>query len=316
MPPTSLPPIRWFCIGLAAAVLSCSPPSTDGTNTQREQPQEPVEDASQPDASTAHDPENIPPPCTRVGTQQAAPLPEPFVPAVPTILRPGVPIDSTQALVVTTDSWAAQRGLLRRYLRENGAGAWVRVDEDPVPVSVGRRGLAWGRGLHPEQQKGRIKREGDHRSPAGVFDLGEARGYASEAPPDTSWPFQHSGRLFRCMDDPRSKDYNSFISVEGMYMPQRSGMASREVVFELMLFVKHNTNPVKRGAGSCVFLHVWAKPDLPTQGCVVMSRDFLAQILAWLRPDRRPVLVLLPAAQHQQHEVPWSLPPFESALAE
>jgi L,D-peptidoglycan transpeptidase YkuD (ErfK/YbiS/YcfS/YnhG family) len=110
------------------------------------------------------------------------------------------------------------------------------------------------------------------------------------------------------MDDPRSDAYNTFISTQGMPLPASVGIARRETVFELMLFVMHNTSPVLRGAGSCVFLHVWAKPDQPTQGCVAMSRESLAELLPWLDLDRRPVLVQLPAPIHGKFRVDWSLP--------
>lgn len=221
--------------------------------------------------------------------------------------RPGIPDDATQAIVVTTGKWKDFRGELHRFERTDGGSPWVRLSS-PVAVSLGRYGMGWGRGLHPDQEDGPVKFEGDHRSPAGVFDLGEARGYAMQPPVGTSWPFRHSGTRWRCMDDTRSDAYNTFLSTQGMPLPPSVGIARRETVFELMLFVKHNTSPVLRGAGSCVFLHVWAKPDQPTQGCVAMSRESLARLLPWLDLDRRPVLVQLPAPIHQKFRAEWSLP--------
>ena len=102
--------------------------------------------------------------------------------------------------------------------------------------------------------------------------------------------------------------YNTFISTEAMLLPVSVGVARRETVFEMMLFVMHNTSPVLRGAGSCVFLHVWAKPESPTQGCVAMSRESLQRILPWLDLERRPVLVQLPEHEYRRFEKDWSLP--------
>lgn len=226
---------------------------------------------------------------------------------LPRANRPGIPEDATQAIVVTTEKWKHFHGELHRFERADGASPWVRASA-PVAVSLGRYGMAWGRGLHADQEDGPVKFEGDHRSPAGVFDLGEARGYALQAPTGTTWPFRHSGTRWRCMDDPRSDAYNTFLSTQGMPLPPSVGIARRETVFELMLFVKHNTSPVLRGAGSCVFLHVWAKADQPTQGCVAMSRESLVQLLPWLDLDRRPVLVQLPAPIHQKFRSDWALP--------
>lgn len=222
--------------------------------------------------------------------------------------RPGMPDESSQALVVTTSAWKEPSGELKFFVRENAALPWTPSGMAPISVSVGRHGLAWGRGLHPEQQDGPLKFEGDHRSPAGLFDLGEARGYAKQPPPDTTWPFRHSGTLSRCMDNPRSQAYNSFFSTQGIPLPVSVGIASRATVFEYMLFVKHNTSPVVRGAGSCVFLHVWAKPHHPTQGCIGMSRGSMENLLSWLDLDRRPVLVQLPRDVHERFQESWSLP--------
>lgn len=239
---------------------------------------------------------------------QPPPIPGTFLPRAN---RPGIPDDATQAIVVTTPRWKDYRGQLHRFERVDGASPWVPSTAHPVAISLGRYGMGWGRGLHEDQEDGPTKFEGDHRSPAGVFDLGEARGYAAQPPEGTSWPFQHSGIRSRCMDDPRSDAYNTFISTQGMPLPPSVGIARRDTVFEFMLFVMHNTSPVLRGAGSCVFLHVWAKPDQPTQGCVAMSRESLADLLPWLDLDRRPVLVQLPASVHRKFQADWSLPQIE-----
>ena len=45
-----------------------------------------------------------------------------------------------------------------------------------MPITIGRAGAAWGIGLHP-QQLGPRKKEGDGRSPAGVFRIGDTEGF-------------------------------------------------------------------------------------------------------------------------------------------
>src|SRR5262249_47021952 len=47
-----------------------------------------------------------------------------------------------------------------------------------------------------------------------------------------------------------------------------------------------------RGAGSCIFLHVWRDAASPTVGCTAMAKPALAELLAWLDPDA--LLVVLP----------------------
>ncbi|MCU0691678.1 MAG: L,D-transpeptidase family protein [Polyangiaceae bacterium] len=220
----------------------------------------------------------------------------------------GIPDDALQAVVVTTDTWKSHAGLLERFVRAEIGGAWSPAPLARADVVLGRYGLAWGRGLHPDRLDGPVKSEGDQRSPAGVFDLGEARGYAKEPPAGTTWPFSHSGAHYRCVDNPRSDAYNTFIPTRGQPLPRSVGVASRETVFELMVFVLHNTSPVQRGAGSCVFLHVWANPGTPTQGCIGMDRANLRDLLSWLNLEHRPVLVQLPREERRRRAADWRLP--------
>src|SRR5690606_13859529 len=93
--------------------------------------------------------------------------------------------DARQMVLVVTDDWDATTGTLRTFARDD-AGAWHAQDE-AAPVSIGRGGSGWGIGLHPAQADGPAKREGDGRSPAGVFAIGDAFGYAAHA--DTALPY-------------------------------------------------------------------------------------------------------------------------------
>lgn len=222
-------------------------------------------------------------------------------------VTPVVPLDAQQLIRVTADSWKDYAGRLQRYERRCARVPWVPVGE-ATDVMLGRRGMAWGRGRHPEADSGPVKAEHDYKSPAGVFELGEARGYAKQPPEGTTWPFRHSGSSWRCMDNRWSEAYNTFVPTNGMLAPTPPGQASREVLFDLMVYVLHNTDPVQRGAGSCVFLHVWAKQGTPTQGCVAMERATIQQLLAWMSLDRHPVIAMLPLEVLGRVAEAWGLP--------
>jgi len=88
---------------------------------------------------------------------------------------------SLQLIVVVTSDWDAVPGMMRRYERDGVRAPWRAVGAE-VPVVVGAAGLGWGDGLHgfgSPGEAGPIKREGDNRSPAGVFRLSSTFGYAS-----------------------------------------------------------------------------------------------------------------------------------------
>ena len=77
---------------------------------------------------------------------------------------------SRQLLLVVANDWASTAGQLQRFVRADGGLAWQPVGA-AVAVSLGKAGLAWGRGLHGAHAPGLEKCEGDGRAPAGVFAI-------------------------------------------------------------------------------------------------------------------------------------------------
>jgi D-alanyl-D-alanine dipeptidase len=113
-------------------------------------------------------------------------------------------------IVVTTSDWNAVEGRLRRYERTTVDEKWRPVG-DPISIVVGKNGLAWGIGIVPADDaqvrsaSDPVKREGDGRAPAGIFDLGTAFGYASEPLWGLKMPYLNLTPSIECVDDPGSK---------------------------------------------------------------------------------------------------------------
>jgi hypothetical protein len=222
-----------------------------------------------------------------------------------------MPKQTRQLLVVVSESWAATSAKLQRW--ERGLqGPWKKVG-DPVDVALGRAGLAWGFGLHPDEfsmdRIGPLKQEGDGRSPAGVFRLGETTGYAPAAPAGSKLPYRQASPRLRCVDDRRSPSYNQLVEepVSGP-SPWASSEAMKrgDDVYKLTLFVEHNRKPIVPGQGSCIFLHVTSGG--PTVGCTAMPLAELEAVVTWLDPAAQPLLVQLPAREHDQLASEWKLP--------
>ncbi len=285
-------PVATAAVIIMALGSGCS---TDARSAERTRAQP----AAPQDQNAAPSPDETPAsPETLTAARATAPSPDRVVPNV-----------SRQLLVVTTTGWNEFQGVLRRFERHDSAQEWRRVGND-IDVVTGRYGLAWGRGLHPEMTSGHIKRERDQRSPAGVFDLGDAHGYAASAPEGTSWPYTRLAAGWRCVDEPRSEDYNKWLLPDGpaaIASPTPWDGVRRDVVFDTFIVVQHNSSPVVRGAGSCVLLHVWLHPGIPTQGCTGMAQSALHELLAWLSPEARPVLAQLPLEEAEALAPDWGL---------
>ncbi len=234
---------------------------------------------------------------------------------------PPVPLvqDTRQMIVVTTDGWDATQGSLQAYTYADAKG-W-QAEGEPFAVAVGRNGSAWGVGLRPNptdegaQQPGDpIKQEGDGRSPAGMFFLGTAFGYAAKA--DTALPYQPMLASSYCMDVPDSKYYNRIVdaevvgaeAVEGSTEPMRLDLHNKgDVRYREGFVIEHNPGG-KAGKGSCIFAHLWRTPGEATAGCTAMQPEHMRALLKWLDPAQKPIFVLLPRAQYQRLQGPWALP--------
>ena len=82
-----------------------------------------------------------------------------------------------QMLVVKTMGMEAVQGQLIAYNWSVEKRAWIKASTE-MPIVVGYKGSAWGKGLHADTfLKPPFKHEGDRKSPVGIFYLSSFFGY-------------------------------------------------------------------------------------------------------------------------------------------
>jgi L,D-peptidoglycan transpeptidase YkuD (ErfK/YbiS/YcfS/YnhG family) len=228
---------------------------------------------------------------------------------------------STQMIVVTTSDWSAVEGRLRRYDRATVHEKWRPVG-DPISIVVGKSGLAWGIGVavtddaQLRSASDPVKREGDGRAPAGIFALGTAFGYAPEPIQGLKMPYLNLTPSIECVDDPGSKYYNRLVdrSVVAPDWNSSEHMRNAGESYRWGIVVDHNgtvtgeTHAPQPNGGSCIFLHIWHSHDQGTAGCTAMSQTELENLLTWLDPARKPLLVQLPEPAYEGLIDRWMLP--------
>ena len=217
--------------------------------------------------------------------------------------------DANQLLLVVTPDWNTVQGELRRFERGNLDAPWRAVGA-PGLIVVGKNGTAWDP-LAAQPVPGPVKAEGDGRSPAGVFPLGKAFGYAPAA--EAAWlklPYLPVTEGVECVDDSASSLYNQVVDRRTIKTPDwNSSEKMREVgeAYRWGVVVNYNTPAVPK-RGSCIFLHIGGEQGKGTAGCTAMAPDFLREVMAWIDPGRKPVLVQLPRAAYDALKPAWSLP--------
>ena len=217
---------------------------------------------------------------------------------------------SEQLVVVTTPGWTSTTGALRRFERSGSTSEWRPIDR-PVPVVVGRTGIAWGVGFDGVSTEGPHKREGDGKAPAGMFPLDTVFGFA---PPSSMravrLPYVQLLPSTDCVDDTASSHYNTVVDRGSVpRVDWSSAERMRNIpLYEVGVIVGYNARPPVKGRGSCIFLHIWAGPGSHTAGCTALEEETLRSLIAWLDPKKRPLLVQLTAKDYADLRMRWSLP--------
>lgn len=218
---------------------------------------------------------------------------------------PSVFDDCGQLVIVTSLKDTSVVATLRRY--ERNGKSWRPIG-DPIPVNLGKKGLAWGRGLH-STKKGVQKKEGDQKSPAGLYRFGTAFGYAPASDVSFKVPYVPISETQICVEDSDSKYYNQIVDEVQVTKDwdTRESMLRKDEQYKWGIFVKHNM-PAKAEAGSCIFFHLWRKPGSGTLGCTAMSEENMLALLEWLDPARKPLLVQMTEGNYEVYQRRFRLP--------
>lgn len=220
---------------------------------------------------------------------------------------------SLQCVVVLTEKWESTNGVMRSFER-SGAGENWRGLGTTIPVVVGKKGLGIGQGVVSLKMEGApIKKEGDEKAPVGIFRLSSAFGYAPAR--SARWvklPYLTLTKSIEGVDDPSSRYYNKLVDRSQVRkVDWRSSEQMRRdnaLYYKWGVVVDHNAAAIP-GAGSCIFLHIWEGPSVPTSGCTAMAEKDLISLLHWLAPHQRPVLVQMPRATYLALRTKYNLPP-------
>jgi L,D-peptidoglycan transpeptidase YkuD (ErfK/YbiS/YcfS/YnhG family) len=163
--------------------------------------------------------------------------------------------------------------------RKKRAGRWENAFA-PMDGVIGKNGFA------PPGEK----REGDGRTPSGIFPLGTVFGYASSFP--TKMPYRQATADDLWVDDVRADDYNRWVTRIATRAASFEKMRRDDDLYKLGIVVEYNTHPVIKGRGSAIFFHLWRGKGRATLGCIALPEEDLIKIVRWLDPAAAPVAMM------------------------
>jgi D-alanyl-D-alanine dipeptidase len=223
-----------------------------------------------------------------------------------------LPSDSRQMVLVLTDSVKAVKGFLYFFEKDAKNNSWKQSGQKAAVV-LGKNGLGWGQGYHTiDPSKLPVKKEGDGRSPAGVFSLGAGFGYADSLKmKGLNIPYISITEMLECIDDSSSKFYNKLVmrnEADTVDWSSSEKMNHVGIWYDLGIMVNHNTNPYIKGFGSCIFIHNWADPNETSSGCTEMDPVNMKELIYKLNSKHHPALVQLTKQLYKFYKIEWGLP--------
>jgi L,D-peptidoglycan transpeptidase YkuD (ErfK/YbiS/YcfS/YnhG family) len=192
--------------------------------------------------------------------------------APPATLR-RVPAGHDQAITVTVPSLRATTATYEVWQRTSGG--WTRT-MGPWSAHVGYNGVA----------AAGAKREGDGRTPSGVYSFAFAFGV--RANPGTQLPWRAvTDRYLVWDDDPASHRYNLWTDTRYANAGRSPEPLRVTPAYDAAAVIAYNTAR-KPGLGSAIFMHV--STGRSTAGCVSIPAASLTKVLRWLKPAAHPVI--------------------------
>jgi len=164
------------------------------------------------------------------------------------------------------------------YAMEKRENNWQMVFE-PFDAVIGTNGFA------PEGEK----REGDGRTPSGIYHLKMTFGYDESS--KTKMPYRQALNDDVWVDDSNSSDYNRWVKKQDTRAASFEMMKREDNLYKYGVVIEYNTDHVIKGNGSAIFLHNWKGEGIPTAGCVAVSEEDIIKILGWLDPSASPLII-------------------------
>ncbi|MEZ5844212.1 MAG: hypothetical protein R3D27_10855 [Hyphomicrobiaceae bacterium] len=180
------------------------------------------------------------------------------------------------------------------FIRDTPGTNWRAVGNSRRAV-VGASGLAWGNLFDKFKRSNEpSKHEGDRRSPAGFFKLGQSFGFGPSKLPDY---IQVQAGDTVCVEDPSSKFYNMITRRSRLEPGIRADEMRANNSYRIGVFINYPTDRTHK-RGSCMFVHLWRSPTRGTAGCIGLDEAGVAAVQKFARQGAVLGILPLPLPPH------------------
>ena len=124
------------------------------------------------------------------------------------------------------------------------------------------------------------KKEGDFKTPKGIFFLK----YVMYRPdrikkPKTNLPTCIIKKNHICCDNPKHPKYNTIFETKNLNLGEK--LWRKDLLYDIVIVIGYNDNPVIKGKGSAIFLHLSKKNIITTEGCIAIEKKNMINLLKY-----------------------------------
>ena len=84
-------------------------------------------------------------------------------------------------------------------------------------------------------------------------------------------------------DDPDSHFYNQQISLPTKFNHEK--LYRNDNLYDLVLVLNYNTNPIIKNKGSAIFIHIAKKNYKKTKGCIALKKKHLIELISKIKKN-------------------------------
>lgn len=165
---------------------------------------------------------------------------------------------------------------------KDSVGQWAEVFAS-YKVNLGVKGL-----VSPKD-----KIEGDLKTPTGYYPITFAFGKKNDL--ETHLDFVEIGRNHIWVSDTASSAYNTIVvDIDGKYANNQVNekLFRNDDLYDYAIVIDYNVNPVVKGKGSAIFMHIQRSENHRTAGCISLPKEDIVNLIEWLNPAKHPHIYL------------------------
>ena len=139
-----------------------------------------------------------------------------------------------------------------------------------VKCAIGEKGIGYKR------------KEGDLITPRGQFNIKYILYRRDRVKVSTKLRKKVIKKNMGWCDDPKSSHYNKLVKLPFNYNYEK--LYKNENIYDIILVLNYNMNPVKKNKGSAIFIHVAKNNFKRTKGCVAIKKISLIKLIKKINP--------------------------------